>query len=159
MSDPVFIDLVDHPIDLPSLFCRLEDPDVGAHGWFIGVTRRTTRAASTTGETDARITQTLSYQAHHEMARRELLKLAVVAVEKFGLTKITLVHRLGEVPIGEASVVVGCSSPHRPATFEALPWVMDVLKRDVPIWKREQYADQTSEWVHPLARPESHDST
>ena len=159
MSDKVDIDLVNHPIDLPSLLSRIDDPDVGAHRWFAGVTRRTTLTACENGERDSRVTQTLSYQSHEEMARRELRKLATTAVEKFGLTKLVIVHRLGEVPIGEASVIVGCSSPHRPATFEALPWVMDVLKRDVPIWKREQYADQTSEWVHPVQPFGNGDST
>jgi molybdopterin synthase catalytic subunit len=60
-----------------------------------------------------------------------------------------IVHRLGEVPVGQVSVVVGCSSAHRVATFQALPWIMDELKRDVPIWKRELYTDGTTEWVHP----------
>ncbi len=84
------------------------------------------------------------------MAIRELEKLAAQAIHKFSLTKLVIVHRLGEVPVGQASVVVGCSSPHRPATFAALPWIMDVLKRDVPIWKRELYTDGTTEWVHPI---------
>ena len=83
------------------------------------------------------------------MALSELHQLAMRAVEKFGLAKLVIVHRLGDVPVGEASVVVGCSSPHRPATFEALPWVMNLLKRDVPIWKCERYEDQTTQWVHP----------
>jgi molybdopterin synthase catalytic subunit len=83
------------------------------------------------------------------MAERELKKLAASAVEQFELLRLVIVHRLGEVPIGEASVVVGCSSGHRQATFDALRWVMETLKREIPIWKQERYADGTTEWVHP----------
>lgn len=141
MNQPrIHVALIDQPIDITALLERVGDPDVGAHGWFLGVTRRTT---------DDRVTDRLSYQAHRPMAIRELEKLAETALEKFSLCKIVLVHRLGEVPVGEASVVVGCSSGHRPQTFEALAWVMDTLKREIPIWKQESYTDGTTEWVHP----------
>ena len=136
----IWIELVDQPIDLERLRDKVADPDVGAVGWFEGVTRRTT---------DGRVTQTLAYEAHRPMAFRELERLAVLAVEKFNLHRCVIVHRLGEVPIGQASVVVGCCSAHRPATFAALPWIMDVLKKDVPIWKQEHYSDGKTEWVHP----------
>ena len=83
------------------------------------------------------------------MAMRELKKLAEAAVKEFSLLRLLIVHRLGEVPISEASVVIGCSSRHRPETFAALEWIMNQLKKDVPIWKREIYCDGTEEWVHP----------
>jgi molybdopterin synthase catalytic subunit len=83
------------------------------------------------------------------MAIVSLEKLAAAAIERFALCRLVIVHRLGEVPVGEASVVVGCSSAHRRQTFEALAWVMDTLKRETPIWKRETYADGSTEWVHP----------
>ena len=139
-----FVQLVDAPIDIDSLRKKVDDPDVGAHGWFFGVTRRTT-------ETGVRsmTTQQLSYEAHRPMAVQQLESIAEQAIAAFGLAAVVIVHRLGEVPIGEASVVVGCSSAHRPATFEALAWIMNTLKRDVPIWKRETYADGSREWVHP----------
>lgn len=141
-SDRIWIELVDSPIEQELLRDKVADPDVGAHGWFVGVTRRTT---------GQRVTEVLSYEAHPSMATRELERIAESAIEKFGLARIVIVHRLGEVPVGQASVVVGCSSGHRPATFEALAWTMDALKRDVPIWKRETYVDGTSEWVHPTS--------
>lgn len=139
-QDSIWIELVDTRIDVESLRAKIADPDVGAIGWFEGVTRRTT---------DTRVTERLSYEAHRPMAIAELEKLAIRAVDKFSLHRCVIVHRLGEVPVSEASVVVGCSSPHRPATFEALAWIMDVLKKDVPIWKRELYVDGNTEWVHP----------
>lgn len=137
----IHVELVSIPIDFPSLQSLLDDPDTGAHGWFLGVTRRTTGDA---------ITQTLHYEANGPMAIAELKRLANEAIGRFGLTRVVLVHRLGEVPIGEASVIVGASSPHRPAAFASLPWIMDELKRDVPIWKRETYQDGSNEWVHPV---------
>ncbi len=139
-GDSLYVEFVDLPIDINRLMPMVGDPDVGAIGWFFGVTRRTTRD---------RVTTTLSYDAHRTMAQRELRELAVAAMKRFNLTKIVVVHRLGVVPIGDASVVVGCSSPHRRDTFDALPWMMDELKRQVPIWKRENYADGTEEWIHP----------
>jgi molybdopterin synthase catalytic subunit len=140
-SENTWIQIVDTPIDLESLRDKVDHLDAGAHGWFVGVTRRTTAA---------RVTDTLSYEAHRPMATRELEKLADAAVRKFSLHRLVIVHRLGEVPIGQASVVVGCSSSHRPQTFGALSWIMDTLKREVPIWKREIYSDGTTEWVHPI---------
>jgi molybdopterin synthase catalytic subunit len=138
--EDIYIQLVDSSIDVESLRDTINHPDVGAHGWFVGVTRRTT------GD---RTTDSLSYEAHRPMAIVSLEKLAAAAIEKFSLCRLVIVHRLGEVPVGEASVVVGCSSAHRRQTFEALAWVMDTLKRETPIWKRETYADGSTEWVHP----------
>ncbi|MEE2938288.1 MAG: molybdenum cofactor biosynthesis protein MoaE [Planctomycetota bacterium] len=136
----ICVQIIDTPIQWDQLISKVADPDAGAHGWFVGVTRRTT---------DSRVTETLAYEAHLPMATRELEKIAAAAIENFSLFQVVIVHRLGEVPIGEASVVVGCSSGHRPETFEALSWIMDTLKREVPIWKREQYVDGSTEWVHP----------
>lgn len=141
-----WIALVDAPIVLDTLLGKLDDPDVGAHGWFLGVTRRTT---------DDRVTDSLSYEAHRPMAMMELTKLADHAVAQFSLHRLVIVHRLGDVPVGEASVVIGCSSAHRVETFDALKWIMDTLKRDIPIWKREAYVDGSTEWIHPDADPAS----
>jgi molybdopterin synthase catalytic subunit len=145
MSDRnTFVQIVDGPIETASLQGKLSDPDVGAHGWFYGVTRR-----KTTRDEVTKITQSLSYEAHRPMALSQLEQLADQAAEKFNLPHVVIVHRLGEVPIGQASVVVGCSSAHRIATFDANQWIMDMIKRDVPIWKQELFEDGSREWVHP----------
>lgn len=141
-SENTWVQIVDKPIDWQSLQDKLQHLDAGAQGWFVGVTRRTTAA---------RVTDTLFYEAHRPMAMKELEKLARAGMRKFDLHRLVIVHRLGEVPVGQASVVVGCSSSHRRQTFDALSWIMDTLKRDIPIWKREIYADGSTEWVHPLA--------
>ena len=140
LDEGPYIELVDQPIPMDALRDRIEHPDGGAQGWFVGVTRR---------RTGDLVTETLHYEAHNAMAMRELKKLAGAAVKEFSLLRLLIVHRLGEVPISEASVVIGCSSRHRPETFAALEWIMNQLKKDVPIWKREIYCDGTEEWVHP----------
>lgn len=142
VTEKPHLELVDGPIQMEALRPRIDHPDAGAQGWFVGVTRRTT------GDL---ITETLHYEAHQPMAKREMMKLAQEAVKKFSLLRLVIVHRLGEVPIAEASVVIGCSSSHRPQTFAALEWIMNALKKEVPIWKREVYSDGKEEWVHPDA--------
>lgn len=143
-APPLRVELVDGPIDVPSLLESVGDPDVGAHAWFLGVTRRTTQG---------RITQSLTYEAYPAMALEQLDRLGHDCIQRLGLAHLVIVHRLGIVPIGEASLVVGCSSPHRAATFEALAWIMDQIKRDVPIWKREFFEDGSTMWVHPSMPP------
>lgn len=148
MSGPngnaIFVDLVTEPIVLGDYESRLNDPDVGSHGWFLGVTRRTTVVDQQTTTTS-----TLHYEAKRSMAIAQLLQIAEQAKSRFGLTAVVLIHRLGEVPVGQSSVLVGCSSPHRRQTFDAMPWIMDRLKRDVPIWKKEEHEDGQTQWVHP----------
>ena len=83
------------------------------------------------------------------MAEREMARLCTEALGRWPLERACLLHRLGEVPVAEASVIVGASSPHRAAAFEACRWLIDSLKETVPIWKREHYADGSVEWVTP----------
>jgi len=142
----IHVDVIDQPIRVEAYAGKLECVDVGAHAWFLGVTRRKTQTAPGV----FRVTKTLFYEAQRSMAIREMTKIGESAIERFDLETMVFVHRLGEVPVGEASVLVGCNSPHRISVFEALPWVMDELKRKVPIWKQELYEDGTSEWVHPV---------
>ncbi|QDT11597.1 molybdenum cofactor biosynthesis protein MoaE [Stieleria marina] len=144
-SSKMIVRITDGPINIESLLTDVGDPDVGAHGWFFGVTRRKTTRGDTT-----KITQSLSYEAHRPMAISELEKLAAKALADFQLKHIVIVHRLGDVPVGQASVVLGCSSAHRVATFRANEWIMNTLKQDVPIWKRETYSDGSTQWVHPI---------
>ncbi|WP_182867290.1 molybdenum cofactor biosynthesis protein MoaE [Rhodopirellula sp. JC639] len=141
----ILIRLVQSPIELSDWSSTIDDPDTGAHAWFAGVTRRKT----TTEGGRVRITKTLHYQAHESMALGQLQQLAEQAMRTYSLAAVVIVHRLGEVPLGQASVLVGCSSAHRRDAFSALPWIMDRLKADVPIWKRETFADDSTEWIHP----------
>jgi molybdopterin synthase catalytic subunit len=145
MTTHSIVRLVDDPIVIADWVDLIADVDTGAHTWFAGITRRKTKTAS--GE--IKITKLLFYEAHPSMAIKQMEQIAERAGRQFKLSKIVIVHRLGEVPLGEASVLVGCSSPHRADAYAANAWIMDRLKEDVPIWKRETFEDESSEWIHP----------
>ena len=141
MFEPkITVELVDFAINRESYEQEIANDDVGAHAWFLGVTRQVT------GD---QITKALHYEAHREMAIQQMLKIAEEAARKFSLAAVVLVHRLGTVPVGQASVLVGCSSAHRPESFSALPWIMEVLKRDVPVWKQDLDVTGSATWIHP----------
>ena len=136
----IHVALTEHAIDLPSLRDFLVDPDTGAHAWFEGVTRR---------RTGDRQTVQLTYQAFGPMATAQLRQLGQQAADAFDLHAVVIVHRLGDVAVGQASIVIGCCSPHRVGALTALPWLMDRIKTDVAIWKQEHFADGNRQWVHP----------
>jgi molybdopterin synthase catalytic subunit len=134
------IHLTNHPIDCGALLEQACDPRAGAVVLFLGTTRELT---------DGRQTIKLDYEAYRAMAERQLAELDAEARRRWPIVECMIVHRLGCVPVAEASVAIVVSTPHRADAFAAGQWLIDTLKRDVPIWKREQYADGTSEWVHP----------
>ena len=136
----MFVELTHTPLRIDWFRQHIADPDVGAHAWFEGVTRRTTAGKETVQ---------LSYEAFEPMAIAELRRIGAEVAAELKLTGLVIVHRLGVVPVGEASLIVGCSSAHRAAVFLAIPRIVDRLKTDVPIWKREHFADGSTEWVHP----------
>lgn len=107
---------------------------------FLGTTREMT---------GGRRTESLDYECYPEMARSELAALEEQARAKWPLTGCEIVHRIGHLEIGEASVAIAVSAPHRSAAFEAGKWLIDTLKQTVPIWKKENWADGNSDWVHP----------
>jgi molybdopterin synthase catalytic subunit len=88
---------------------------------------------------DDREIEGIDYEAHNEMAEHQLRLVANVAVEKFRLKRVVLHHRIGFVRAGEASLFLRVSSPHRSAGFEASKWIVDELKKKVPIWKRPRF--------------------
>ena len=137
------IQLTDNPIDATALLQSAQQPAAGAVVLFLGITRQFTKG---------RETASLSYEAYREMAVKELERLERQARERWPLVDCNIVHRLGEVPLAEASVAIAVSSPHRGDAFDAGRWLIDTLKETVPIWKQEHWADGAAEWVHP-ARP------
>ena len=86
----------------------------------------------------------IEYEAHGLMAEHQMRGLAEIAREKFGLSKVIIRHRIGFVPAGEASIVVRVESAHRSAAFNANQWIMDELKRTVPIWKHPVFQESDS---------------
>ena len=138
------IKLVKSKIDEVAALEAIKSDDAGACVLFSGTTRRFT------GEQE---TSTLHYEAYEAMAMKELSRLRENAKQKWSLIECAIVHRLGEVPIGETSVVVAVSSAHRIDAFAAAQWIMDTLKQDVPVWKQEVWKDGTTEWIHPAKTP------
>ena len=142
----VWCALVHGPIDAAAILDRVGHADAGANVLFVGTTREVT------GEL---VTRSLEYEAHEPLAEAQLRELAAAAVRTFALTACAVEHRLGRVPVGEASVAVATSAPHRRAAFAAAEWLMERIKEGVPIWKCEEAADGARVWIHPQARPES----
>ncbi len=93
----------------------------------------------------------LEYTAYEEMARRKLRQIGEEALERFELTAIDVVHRLGRMELGVASVAIVLSSPHRKDGFAACQYIMDRIKEDVPIWKSEIWQGGETSWVNPTA--------
>ena len=88
----------------------------------------------------------MEYETYDEMARKQLQKIAEEATSRWSLTDCTVVHRYGRVAIGEASIVIAASSPHRREAFQAVQFIIDTVKERVPIWKKEFYSDGSS-WI------------
>ncbi len=115
-----------------------------------------TFAGTTRDHNEGAAVVSLRYEAYEEMAQQVMAKLFAAAQEQFAITRARIVHRLGEVPIGESSVVVVVSAPHRGPAFDACRFLMDRLKHEVPIWKQEQLREGDAlRWVGELPRPES----
>jgi molybdopterin synthase catalytic subunit len=134
------IQLTDTIIDTASLVDRARHPNAGAVVLFLGTTRELTAGRQTVA---------LDYEAYREMAEQKLAELEAEARRRWPVIECIVVHRLGRVPSAEASVAIVVSTPHRRDAFAAGEWLIDTLKHDVPIWKREQWSDGTTEWVHP----------
>jgi molybdopterin synthase catalytic subunit len=134
------IRLTDEPIAPAEVLAQIQSNAAGAAVLFIGTTR-----ASTGG----RATNSLDYECYPEMARVKLAELESEARRRWPIVDCAIVHRLGHLQVGEASVAIAVSSAHRAAAFAAGQWLIDTLKQVVPIWKRENWADGTSDWVHP----------
>ena len=138
--DDSWVALSDAPLPVGEAYRFLTHPGAGGVALFVGTTRRWT------GE---RETRHLDYEAYEPMALGEMARLCAAARARWALTRACLLHRLGTVPVAEASVIAGASAPHRAEAFEAARWLIDELKASVPIWKREVFADGSTEWARP----------
>jgi molybdopterin synthase catalytic subunit len=134
------IALTHEPIDTAAVLAQVASHAAGAVVLFLGTTREFTRD---------RRTASLDYECYPEMAEKKLAELEAEARRRWPLTGCSIVHRLGHLELGEASIAIAVSSPHRGVAFEAGQWLIDTIKQVVPIWKQENWADGTSEWVHP----------
>ena len=100
----------------------------------------------------------IDYAADGPMAERELQAIVREASERFGTSDIAVEHRLGRLAVAEASVAIAVAHPRRAAAYEASRYIIEELKRRVPIWKREEYTDGSREWVDARVTPAGHDS-
>jgi len=124
--------IVRNKIDTTVFVEMLKKPEDGAVVVFEGVVRNHSRG---------RRTLYLEYEAYEEMALKQMNELVSSAQEKFAIDQAQIVHRLGRIEIGEASVLIVVTSPHRAAAFDACRFLIDTLKKTVPIWKKEFFAD------------------
>ncbi len=134
------IEITEQKIDTNVVLKSVQSDLAGASVLFVGTTRQYT------GDKE---TLKLEYECYEAMAVKKMKGLRDRAIEKWPIEKCSVVHRVGEVGLGEASIVVAVSTPHRMASFESASWLVDLLKKEVPIWKREFWGDGSKEWVHP----------
>ena len=128
------VDIIDGPIDAQAFVSAVIDPSAGGSAVFLGTTRT---------PSDGREVAYLEYEAYRPMALKTMNAIVEAAGAKWPLAAACAVHRVGRVAPGEASVLVAASSAHRGAAFEACRYLIDEIKKDVPIWKVEVYADGT----------------
>ena len=131
------------PIDPAALLREIGDPGLGAVILFLGVVRDLN---------DGRAVAGIEYSAYEAMAASELQAIADEAAERYPTARVLIVHRLGELALQDASVAIVVAHAHRDDAYQLSRWTIEELKRRVPIWKREHYADGTREWVDPSGR-------
>ena len=129
--------LTSEPLSVDAVVAEVAGDDAGGIATFVGTVRRTSRG---------RVVDYLEYEAYEEMAEPMLHALAVELTAKHGLTKMAVHHRVGRVEIGEPSVVIAVSAPHRAAALDACREAIDTLKETIPLWKKEVYAGG-EEWI------------
>ena len=134
--------IVTHAIDAAALLSEVGSPAHGAISLFLGTVRETHEGRAVTG---------IDYTAYEAMAERELARIGAEAVARFDAPALVVEHRIGTLGVGEVSVAIVASHGHRAAALDVTRFVIEQIKRSVPIWKREHYADGTREWVDPSA--------
>src|SRR5262245_5541652 len=127
-------------IDYHALTEQVRRPDCGAVVAFLGTVRDVT---------DGKVTVALDYEAHGGMAEKKMAEIEQDTRQRWPVGEMITIHRLGRLEVGEVSVAVAVSCPHRAQAFEACRYAIDRLKELVPIWKKENWQDGTTEWVHP----------
>lgn len=139
------IRLTRDPIDHAALVESVRSNQAGAVVLFLGTVRELTAGRQTVA---------LDYEGYPEMAEAQLVQLEQEARARWPIVELAIVHRLGHLELGDVSVAIAVSSPHRQQAFEAGKYLIDTLKVTVPIWKKENWSDGSTEWVHPGAEEE-----
>lgn len=134
------IEVTDIPIDYQQVTESVRCDNAGAVVLFLGTVREFTGDVQTAS---------LEYESYPAMAEQAMSQLASEAHQQWPLQHVSIVHRTGQLSLGEIAVAVAVSSGHRREAFEAGQWVIDTLKQRVPIWKKEVFVNGQTEWVHP----------
>ena len=136
--------IIERPIDTAALLREVSDDSCGAATLFVGTVRDVNDGRPVTG---------IDYAAYTAMAEEELARVAAEAAARFAAPRLVVEHRVGTLALGEASIAIAVAHPHRAAALDAQRFVIEEVKRRVPIWKREHYADGSRAWVDPT-RPD-----
>ena len=137
-----WVQLQDEAISTAAVVDFVTDPQAGGIAIFLGTTRAENQEES--GRLSA-----LDYEAYPEMALSQMQELARQVRQRWPIQRLAILHRTGRVGLGEPSVAIAVSTPHRAEAFEACRWIIDTLKKDVAIWKKEVWEDGSGSWVHP----------
>ena len=143
MAESTWIELLEVRLQVDRILAFVSgDPALGGIVSFFGATR---------GESDEvhGPLLRLEYEAYRSMALNQLEELTQNAMRRWGAGRVAILHRLGPVGVGECSVAIAVACPHRAEAFEACRWLIDELKREVPIWKKDVFADGAMQWVEP----------
>jgi molybdopterin synthase catalytic subunit len=130
--------ITSEPIDASAVLARVGAPADGAAVLFVGMVRE---------QNDGRAVRGMRYDAYVAMAEQELATIAREAAARAGTDRVAIEHRIGELEVGEVSVAIAVSSPHRAEAFDAARFIIEEIKRRLPVWKREYYADGGADWL------------
>lgn len=137
-------EIVTDPIDPAAVLADVGDDEDGATVLFLGVVRN---------HADGRAVRGMAYDAYDDMAAGVLEEIAKEAAARLGTDRVTVLHRVGELAVGDVSVAIAVSSPHRAQAYEASRYVIEEIKKRLPVWKKEHYVDGESTWVEGRVPP------
>ena len=136
------IQITPEPLDVAAAVAFVSAPSVGGINVFLGTTRAERHAAG-------HQLVALDYEAYLEMATQQLQSLGKQAREHWPIENLAILHRVGRVAVAEPSVIIAVATPHRAESFDACRFLIDRLKAETAIWKKEVWSDGTGTWVHP----------
>ncbi len=140
----IHVDVVRGPLDPAALLARVGAREDGAALLFVGIVR---------DHADGRAVSGMRYDAYEAMSRPVLAAIAREAAERLGTDRLAVEHRIGVLEVGDASVAIAVSSPHREEAYEASRYIIEEIKKRLPVWKKERYADGDEAWVEGTVPP------
>ena len=134
----ILIEISENPIGVDRVDAFLRQAEGGAVNLFLGTTRRFTAEKETVE---------LAYEAAEHLAETEIARIVADAFHRWQLLRVAVLHRIGTVPVGEVSVLIRVATAHRAESFSACRFLIDELKQHAPVWKKELFADGSTEWA------------